>query len=220
MNFEPALDFLKKLSKNNNREWFEKNKPRYLEIKEQFEGFTADLLNELIKFDESLGGLEPKKLVFRIYRDVRFSKDKTPYKTNISAGFSSAGKGMGIPGYYVQIEPGNKSFIASGLYMPPPENVTKIRQEIDYNGESLLKILHEKKFKKNFGTFWNGDKLKTMPKGYPKDHPHIELLKLKSFMVEHSFKDSEVTDKKFLKTLADVMKSAKPLNDFLKESLA
>jgi uncharacterized protein (TIGR02453 family) len=220
MNFEPALDFLKKLSKNNNREWFEKNKPRYLEIKEQFEGFTSDVLNELVKFDESLGGLEPKKLVFRIYRDVRFSKDKTPYKTHVSAGFSSAGKGMGIPGYYVQIEPGNKSFVASGLYMPPPENVTKIRQEIDYNGDGLLKILHEKKFKKNFGTLWDGDKLKTMPKGYPKDHPHIELLKLKSFIVEHSFRDNEVIEKKFLKNLVEVMKSAKPLNDFLKESLA
>jgi uncharacterized protein (TIGR02453 family) len=219
MNFEPTLIFLKKLAKNNNREWFEKNKPHFLELKTDFEEFASDLLKELIKFDESLGNLDPKKLVFRIYRDIRFSKDKTPYKTNMSAGFSSAGKGTGVPGYYVQIEPGNKSFIASGLYLPSAEYLTKIRQEIDYNGDQLVKILSEKKFKKDFGKFWDEDKLKTMPKGYSKDHAHIELLKLKSFMVLHYFADAEVTDKKFLKNLASVMKTAKPLNDFLKEAI-
>lgn len=220
MNFDNTLDFLKKLSKNNNREWFEKNKPRYLEVKDHFEKFVDELLPELIKFDESLAGLNPKKLTFRIYRDIRFSKDKTPYKTHVSAGFSSSGKGTGIPGYYLQIEPGNKSILASGLYAPMPESLAKIRQEIDYNGDQLVKIFNQKKFKKHFGKFWDEDKLKTMPKGYPKDHPHIEWLKLKSFLVIHSFKDSEVTDKKFMKNLVDVMKSAKPLNDFLIEALA
>ena len=219
MDFENAFTFLKKLSRNNNREWFEKNKPRYIEIKEQFELFVENLLHEMIKFDESLAGLNPKKLTFRIYRDVRFSKDKTPYKTNVSAGFSSEGKGIAVPGYYLQIEPGNKSFLAAGLWMPIPENLTKIRQEIDYNGDLLGKISNEKKYKKKFTGFWDGDKLKTMPKGYPKDHPHIEWLKLKSFIVEHRFQDSEVTDKKFLKNLLDVAKSAKPLNDFLKQAL-
>ena len=219
MDFENAFTFLKKLSRNNNREWFEKNKPRYIEIKEQFELFVETLLHEMIKFDESLAGLNPKKLTFRIYRDVRFSKDKTPYKTTVSAGFSSAGKGIAVPGYYLQIEPGNKSFLAAGLWMPIPENLTKIRQEIDYNGDLLAKISNEKKYKKNFTGFWDGDKLKTMPKGYPKDHPHIEWLKLKSFIIEHHFKDSEVADKKFLKNLLDVAKSAKPLNDFLKQAL-
>ncbi len=219
MDFENAFTFLKKLSKNNNREWFEKNKPRYIEIKEQFELFVENLLHEMIKFDESLAGLNPKKLTFRIYRDVRFSKDKTPYKTHISAGFSAEGKGIAVPGYYLQIEPGNKSFLAAGLWMPIPENLTKIRQEIDYNGDLLGKITNEKKYKKNFTGFWDGDKLKTMPKGYPKDHPHIDWLKLKSFIVEHHFKDSEVVDKKSLKNLLDVAKSAKPLNDFLKQAL-
>jgi uncharacterized protein (TIGR02453 family) len=150
---------------------------------------------------------------------VRFSKDKTPYKTHVSAGFSSEGKGIAVPGYYLQIEPGNKSFLAAGLWMPIPENLTKIRQEIDYNGVLLAKITNEKKYKKNFAGFWDGDKLKTMPKGYPKDHPHIDWLKLKSFIVEHHFQDSEVTDKKFLKNLLDVAKSAKPMNDFLKQAL-
>jgi uncharacterized protein (TIGR02453 family) len=218
MDFENAFTFLKKLSRNNNREWFEKNKPGYIEIKEQFELFVETLLHEMIKFDESLAGLNPKKLTFRIYRDVRFSKDKTPYKTHVSAGFSSEGKGIAVPGYYLQIEPGN-SFLAAGLWMPIPENLTRIRQEIDYNGDLLAKITNEKKYKKNFNGFWDGDKLKTMPKGYPKDHPHIDWLKLKSFIVEHHFEDSEVTDKKFLKNLLDVAKSAKPMNDFLKQAL-
>src|SRR3990170_3163026 len=219
MDFENAFTFLRKLSRNNNREWFEKNKPRYIETKEQFELFVENLLHEMVKFDESLAGLNPKKLTFRIYRDVRFSKDKTPYKTHVSAGFSSEGKGIAVPGYYLQIEPGNKSVLAAGLWMPIPENLTKIRQEIDYNGDFLGKITNEKKYKKNFTAFWDGDKLKTMPKGYPKDHPHIDWLKLKSFIVEHHFQDSEVTDKKFLKILLDVAKSAKPMNDFLKQAL-
>ncbi|WP_276368895.1 DUF2461 domain-containing protein [Chryseolinea sp. H1M3-3] len=220
MDFEKTFEFLRKISRNNNRDWFEKNKPRYLEIKNEFELFIGELLHKMIQFDESLAGLDPKKLVFRIYRDIRFSKDKTPYKTFISAGLSAAGKGTGIPGYYLQIEPGNKTILAVGLYLPSAENLTKIRQEIDYNGDRLTEIANEKTFKKSFGTFWAEDKLKTMPKGYPKDHPHIELLKLKSFMVIRNFKDSEVTDKKFLSKLVDSMKSAKPLNDFLTEGLS
>ena len=220
MNFDNTLDFLKKLSRNNNREWFEKNKPRYLEIKGEFELFVTDVLQAMITFDESLVGLNPKKLTFRIYRDVRFSKDKTPYKTNVSAGISPGGKGMGVPGYYFQIEPGNKSMVAAGMYQPSPENLAKIRQEIDYNGEQLIEILKERKFKKTFGELWNEDKLKTMPKGYTPDHPHRDLLKLKSFMVLRSFADSEVTGKRFQKDLVDSMKSGKALNDFLTEGLA
>ena len=220
MNFDKAFTFLRKLSRNNNREWFEKNKPSYLEIKSEFELFVADLLHEMIPIDESLAGLDPKKLVFRIYRDIRFSKDKTPYKAHLSAGLSASGKGTGVPGYYFQIEPGNKSMIAAGLYLPSPENLAKIRQEIDYNGERLNAILNEKTFKKTFGKLWEEDKLKTMPKGYAKDHRYIEFLKLKSFLVLHSFSDSDVMDKKFLNKLVNAMKSAKPLNEFLTEGLS
>jgi uncharacterized protein (TIGR02453 family) len=219
MNFPNTLDFLKKLSRNNNREWFEKNKSRYLEIKDDFESFVSDVLHDMTAFDESLAGLNPKKLTFRIYRDVRFSKDKTPYKTNVSAGISPAGKGMGVPGYYFQIEPGNNSMVAAGMYQPSPENLAKIRQEIDYNGGHLVSVLQEKKFKKTFGELWNEDRLKTMPKGYQAEHPHSDLLKLKSFMVLRTFTDAEVIDKKFQKALIDTMKTGKSLNDFLTEGL-
>lgn len=216
---EIVLKFLKDIKKHNDRNWFEKNKQRYLEAKDFFEGFVGQTLDEIIKFDKSMASLEPKKMTFRIYRDVRFSKDKRPYKTNMGASFSVAGKGMGIPGYYLHVEPGNKSFIAAGLFMPDPEKLAKVRQEIDYSGDRLEKIMKDKKYKKYFNEFWDGDALKTAPKGYAKDHPHLNWLKLKSFIVEHTFTDKQVLDKKFYKTFADAAKAAKPLDDFLKEAI-
>lgn len=219
MKFESTLKFLNDLARHNNREWFEKNKSKYLEAKGDFETFVSDLLEKMIAFDESLAGLDAKKLTFRIYRDVRFSKDKKPYKKNMSAAFSSTGKGLGTPGYYFHLEPGNKSFVGIGMFMPVPENLAKIRQEIDYSGAKLEKVFKERKFKKNFAKFWDDDKLKTAPKGYAKDHSYVEWLKLKSFIVTHEFTDKEAMDKKFMKNLIDVMKSGKPLNDFLKEAI-
>jgi uncharacterized protein (TIGR02453 family) len=219
MNLSLILKFLKDIKKNNDREWFEKNKHRYAEAKEQFEALVGSMLEEMIAFDDSLTGLEPKKLVFRIYRDVRFSKDKRPYKTNFGAGFSAAGKGMGKPGYYLQIEPGN-SFAAVGLFQPVPEILAQVRQEIDYNGDKLKKIVNEKKFKTNFEKFWDEDALKSAPKGYAKDHPYAHWLRLKSFVVTHNFTDTEVTDAKFPKQALAILRSGKPLNDFLNEAIA
>ena len=220
MNFDLIFKFLKDISKNNDRVWFEKNKPKYLAAKDEFDSFVAALLEELIRFDGSLHGLNPKKLTFRIYRDVRFSKDKRPYKTNMGASFSATGKGMGRPGYYLHIEPGNKSFIAGGLYMPEPEILSKIRQEIDYNGKGLNKIMNDKKFEKDFAAFWDEDKLKRAPKGYAEDHPFIDWIKLKSFITTRMLTDKEVKDKKFLRQLAGLAKSLKPLNDYLSEAMA
>jgi uncharacterized protein (TIGR02453 family) len=220
MDFEIAFQFLKKIAKNNNREWFEKNKAHYLDLKSSFEQFVLDLLEEMIKFDESLAGLDPKKLLFRIYRDVRFSKDKRPYKHNLSAAFSSAGKGMEKPGYYFHVEPGDKSFVAIGLYAPPVENLARVRQEIDYNGDRLTKIFKDRSFKKYFSDFWLEDSLKTMPKGYSKDHPYIKWLKLKSFVVMHQFTDKQVMDKKFMKQLTAVLKEGKSINNFLNDAVA
>jgi uncharacterized protein (TIGR02453 family) len=219
MNFKKTFDFLKKLSKQNNREWFERNKEQYLSIKTDFEIFVADVLEGVIEIDERLANLDPKKLTFRIYRDIRFSKDKTPYKTFLSAGISRAGKGTGVPGYYFQIEPGNKSMLAAGLWLPEAESLSRIRQEIDYNGDQLKGLTLSAKFKKQFGDLWEGDKLKTMPKGYAKDHPHIQYLRLKSFLVMTTFTDAEINSGKFHKTLVNAMKTAKPLIDFLDEAL-
>lgn len=219
MDFNTVIKFLKSIAKNNNREWFEKNKSKYLEAKLTFEDFLEALHKELVLFDESLAALNPRKQGFRIYRDVRFSKDKRPYKVNMGAGFSEHGKMDQEPGYYIHIEPG-KSFIAGGLYMPDAENLSKIRQEIDYNTETFLKILNDKKFKKLFPSLDDFDSLKTAPKGYPKDHPHINLLKHKSFIVSYYFNDKEVLDKKFARKAAEVAKVLKPLNGFLKAAMA
>lgn len=219
MDLKIILSFLKAIAKNNNRGWFEKNKPTYLQAKLSFEDFLEAFHTELLTFDESLAGLNPRKQGFRIYRDVRFSKDKRPYKVNMGAGFSPHGKMDQEPGYYIHIEPG-KSFIAGGLYMPDAGNLSKIRQEIDYNADVFLKILNAKKFRNLFPALDDFDKLKTAPKGYPKDHPHIDLLKNKSYVVSHQFTDPEVLDKKFAKKAAEVAKVLKPFNDFLKEAMA
>ncbi len=216
---EPILKFLKVIAKNNNREWFEKNKPKYLEVKKHFEDFLEALHTELLTFDESLASLNPRKQGFRIYRDVRFSKDKRPYKVNMGAGFSAHGKMDQEPGYYIHIEPG-KSFVAGGIYMPDAEKLAKIRQEIDYNSKGFLKILNDKKFKKIFPSLDDFDRLKTAPKGYAKDHPHLDLLKNKSYVVSHRFTDAEVTSKAFVKKIAETCKTLKPLNAFIVEAIA
>jgi uncharacterized protein (TIGR02453 family) len=217
---ENILKFLKALAKNNNREWFEKNKEKYLEAKNGFDEFLDVFHKDLVKIDENLATLNPRKAAFRIYRDVRFSKDKSPYKTNMGAGFSPNGKMEFEPGFYIHIQPGDKSFIAGGLYMPNPEQLSKVRQEIDYNADRLLKILNEKKFKSLFKGLDANDKLKLVPKGYAKDHPHIDLLKNKSFVVSHMFKDSEVANKNFGKKAIEACKLIKPLNDYLSEAIA
>ena len=144
MDLKTILTFLKAIAKNNNREWFEMNKSKYLDSKKHFEDFLEAFHKELLMFDESLASLNPRKQGFRIYRDVRFSKDKRPYKVNMGAGFSAHGKMDQEPGYYIHIEPG-KSFVAGGIYMPDAERLSKIRQEIDYNSTAFLKILNDKK---------------------------------------------------------------------------
>ncbi|MGC4021158.1 MAG: DUF2461 domain-containing protein [Cyclobacteriaceae bacterium] len=220
MNSKLILKFLKDIAKNNNREWFEKNKPVYLEAKLSFEDFLQELHKELVKIDQGLATLNPRKLGFRIYRDIRFSKDKRPYKTNMGAGFSPNGKMEQEPGFYIHLEPGNKSMIAGGMYMPSPENLAKIRQEIDYNPKGILKILNDKEFKKYFDGLSDWDRVKTAPKGYPKDHPQIELLKNKSFTVSHVFTDKEIADPKFVKKISTIAKSINKLNGYLRSAVA
>ena len=218
MDFPQILKFLSALKKHNDRTWFEKNKEQYLLAKDNFEIFITRFLNELIKFNPELAGLNPKKLPFRIYRDVRFSKDKSPYKINMGAGISPGGKMMQEAGYYIHVEPG-RCFIAGGMYMPDTDNLKKIRQEIDYNGDKLEKIFKDKTFKKWYQGFDDFDKMKTAPKGYAKDHPRLDWIKHRTFIVSHPFSDTEVKDKKFLKKLVDASKAMKPFNEFLREAM-
>lgn len=219
MDVPHILKFLQSLAKHNDRDWFEKNKGAYLKAKDDFEELVGKLLVELIRFNPELAALNPKKLPFRIYRDVRFSKDKSPYKINMGAGFSPNGKLVQEPGYYLHLQPGG-SFFAGGIYMPEPDKLSKIRQEIDYNGNAIEKILKDKSFRKWFKGLDDFDKLKTVPKGYAKDHPRLDLLKHKSFIVTHNFSDAEVKNKNFIKQVSAVAKAIKPLNSFLKEAIS
>ena len=220
MNIEFILKFLKDLARHNDREWFEKNRPRYLEAKQEFEGVVETVLKELVKFDPKLEGLEARKLPFRIFRDVRFSKDKRPYKIHMGAGFSPNGKLVQEPGYYLHLQPGDKSFVAGGIYEPDAANLSKIRQEIDYNAGGLKNILTAKPFRKWFDGFDDYDRLKTSPKGYPKDHPHIEWLKHKSFIVSVALTDKQVTDRSFVRTVSNACRNIKPLNDYIRDAIS
>lgn len=209
-----TMKFLKDLKDNNNREWFADNKPRYEEAKEEFEAFIAELIKNIARFDPLIAEVNPKKAIFRIYRDVRFSKDKSPYKINFGAHFSgSPSKIHDRAGYYLQIQPGN-NFLGGGAYLPPTEWLNKIRQEIDYNTQEFKKVLNSASFKKYFGEL-QGDKLKTVPKGYPKDHPELELLKFKSYLAMNSCDDKLVTSDDFLKHATSAFKAIKPFDDFL-----
>ncbi|HRS38292.1 MAG: DUF2461 domain-containing protein [Bacteroidia bacterium] len=210
--------FLKALKKNNNRDWFNDHKSEYENAKDNVLGFIQELVVAFSTFDSSLRGLEAKDCLFRIYRDTRFSKDKTPYKTNLGASINAGGKKSMGPGYYVHLEPGG-SFIAGGIWMPPADEVKKIRQEIDYNGKDLKKVLTKPSFKKAFGGLSREHALKTAPKGYPKDHPDIELLKLNSFIVWKNVSDKDILGPKSIKTLTTLGKEMKPLMDFLKTAL-
>lgn len=214
-----SIDFLKKIKTYNNRDWFEKNKNLYLAAKDDVEKNLDEILSGIRTFDKRIKTeLTAKKCMFRIYRDVRFSKDKRPYKNNLGASISPGGKMANAPGYYIHIEPG-KTFIAGGMWMPPAPDLAKIRQEIDYNYKEFSKIISEKNFKKVFKKLDEDDKLVNVPKGYPKDHKAVEFLKLKSFIVVGTILEKDVLSKNFVKTAIAICKTMKPLNDFLQRAI-
>jgi uncharacterized protein (TIGR02453 family) len=208
-----TFEFLKKLTKNNNREWFNENKPLYTESQENVISFLEGLIKEMGQFDESLSKIDAKKALFRIYRDTRFSKDKIPYKTNFGASLGM-GKGSQKGGYYLHIEPG-KSFLAGGIYMPESSVLKELRKEISLYGSDFLKILENKDFKKYFPELDQEDKLKKIPQGFEKEDPMAEHLKLKNFIGVYNLKDEEVLDKNAAENLTKIFKLLQPLNDFL-----
>ncbi len=209
-----TLKFLKELSKNNNKEWFEKNRKRYENSQTEIKAFIAEWIKNYGKKDESIAHLDPKKCIFRINRDVRFSSDKSPYKNNLGAYLTKGGKNTNLAGFYLHIQPG-ECFFGAGNYMPMPEQLAKIRQEIDYNFSDFKKIISSKKFKDLFGDLHTENKLKRAPKGYEEDNEAIEYLKLKGFTVFHKLKDEEITSKDLVKTITELSVTVKPFIDFL-----
>ena len=213
-----TLQFLKTIKKNNNKEWFNKNRTKYENAKQDYLAFVTEVLLGLKLKDKTLHLLEPKQCVFRINRDVRFSKNKDPYKTNFGASFSKGGKKIDCAGYYFHLEPG-ASFIAGGYWMPMAPELKKIRQEIDYSFKEFKSILLAKKFKLNFGGLSESEKLARPPKGYEIDHPAIEYLKLKSFVVSMQISDKEVLDKNLVKKVISNFELLMPLIHFMNKAV-
>jgi uncharacterized protein (TIGR02453 family) len=216
---QKTLDFIDLLKQNNNREWFLEHKELYQAAYDNILQFTAEVLKELSKIDPLVDAhTDPKKCVMRIYRDIRFSKDKTPYKHWIGIHKLSQGKYAGGIGYYLHIEPGH-SFVGGGYWMPEGEHVKRIRQEIDYNATDFKAIVDAPNFKKIFGEFRKQEQLKTIPNGYDVDNENIDLLKLKSFAAVHQLKDAELKQKDIAITIANVFKELYPLLGFLQHAI-
>jgi len=214
MSLTPSLlAFLLDLKSNNSREWFASNKPVYADLKENFEEFVSILIEEFGEF-ENLVGVQVKNCTYRINRDVRFTKNKDPYKTWFSASFSEGGRKSGFMDYYLHIEPNGKSFLGGGMYNPSPEQIAKYRQEIDYNADSLRKIINQKQFVQAYGQA-QGESLKNIPKGFDALHPDADLLKVKTMFFWHHFTDDEVTSNHFVDLVIGKAKLLKPYLDFL-----
>lgn len=214
-----SLDFLKQLKCNNNRDWMQAHKDLYQNAKGEFTGFVSQLLTKLVLIDQGLNGLEAKKCIFRVNRDIRFSKDKKPYKENFGAFMVEGGKQSGNAGYYLHLEPGNNSFIAGGVHTPTTEKLSQIRQEIDYNPAELKNIVERPAFLQSFGIL-QGDKLKRMPKGYEISHPNAELLKLKSFLAIKNVTDSDVLNDAFFENALKTFSEIVPLNEYLNVAMS
>ena len=215
-----TLTFLEKLSKNNNKEWFEANRKMYEAAKQDFLQLTQNILLKVGKWDESITHLEPKNCVFRINRDVRFSKNKDPYKNNMGMSIAKGGKKINTAGYYFHLQP-NACFVGGGFYMPMGDDFKKIRQEIDYNFTDFNKILKAK----NFATIYKKleeskeYKLSRPPKGYDDSNPAIEFLKLKCFVATVPLTTENVLDKNVEKTIETHFKALHPLIQFINNAL-
>lgn len=212
-----TLQFLVDLKNNNNREWFHANKKSYEAVKSNLQPIVSEIIERLGQLDKGIANLKPKDCMFRINRDIRFSKNKMPYKTNIGAYFAPGGKKSNNSGYYLHIEP-NNHFVAGGMYMPPSPILKKIRQEIDYNTADFQAIITHPDFKNYFGEL-QGRQLKTAPKGYPRNHPQIELLRFKDYIVSKSLTDGQIKSTNLVDIVMKHFHVMKPLNDFLCQAI-
>lgn len=216
MNFKALFDFLNDLSSNNNKIWFDENRSKYEILKVEFQSIVGKLISSIGEFDSEIRTLEVKNCVFRINKDVRFSKDKAPYKTNFGTYFAKGGKKSIYGGYYLHLEP-NKSFLATGVWMPLPENLKSIRQEIDYNFDNFQEIMAKPNFLKYFNNL-PLQKTKNVPKGYENSNPAAEYLKNKSFILSINLEDS-VFDENFIKNITKKCLEFKPFLDFINHAI-
>lgn len=217
LSMKDILDFLKDLEANNSREWFDQNRDRYDATRKQFLVVAEQLIHEIRQFDDEVPALNPKDCVFRIFRDVRFSKDKLPYKSNYGCYIARGGKKSGFAGYYLHIQPG-ECFLSGGIYMPLPEYLQAIRQEIYYHPQNYIDLIEDEEFKSTY-TLEYSDKLKTAPKGYPKDWEHLDLIKNRNYAFGHRVEEKELLAADFLEKAIDVFKIIYPLNRYLNKAV-
>jgi uncharacterized protein (TIGR02453 family) len=210
-----TISFLKKLSANNNREWFNKNKSLYLDAHQNMCSFVDALIVEMNKHD-NIENESGRKSLYRIYSDVRFSKDKSPYNPRFAFSLQRATKLL-RGGYYVNVSPGN-SFMAAGFFGPNPDDLKKIRLDISYNYQDWNRIIKSNKINDNFGGLV-GEKVPTSPRGFQIDHPAIDLLRQKQFILKHKFSDKEVISDSFIKDLNNLFKSVRPFFNYMSEVL-
>ncbi|MBS1732364.1 MAG: DUF2461 domain-containing protein [Bacteroidetes bacterium] len=214
-----VLKFLKDLSRNNNKPWFDAHRKEYENAKTAFHDSLTKVIKGIAGFDKPIGLLQAKDCTFRINRDVRFSKNKDPYKNNMGGYFNKDGKKGRGAGYYMHVQPG-ESFIAGGIWMPEPDVLAKIRQEIDYNFDEWKKITGTASFRNNFPkAFESGEKLSRPPKGYEPDNPAIHFIKMKSYVITRSFSDKEITSAGFEQEVVKTFKVMKPVIDFINRSI-
>ncbi|NQU84751.1 MAG: DUF2461 domain-containing protein [Mariniphaga sp.] len=214
---ENILKFLSGLNKNNNREWFNDNRKQYEESRDKMLFYTEVFINEIRKFDADIPVVNPKECLFRIFRDVRFSKDKRPYKINMGSFIAKGGRKSMRAGYYFHIEP-DGNFVGGGIYMPPAKPLKAIRTSIFENPDEYIKLIENKKFKKIFTEF-HGEKLKTAPKGFPKDFEYINLLLPKSYAFGHQLDESIVVGNDFIKETVNIYTELAPINKYLNNAL-
>jgi uncharacterized protein (TIGR02453 family) len=214
---EQVLQFLHELAENNNREWFEANRSRYTQSREKMLFLTDVLINEIRKFDSEIAPLNPKDCLFRIFRDVRFSKDKRPYKTNFGSFIAPGGRKSGHAGYYFHIEPSG-SFVGGGIYMPPAAPLKAIRKQIERHPEEFLGIINNPDFKSIFPEMMD-HQLKTAPKGFAKDHPQIHLLRYKSFAFSARLDNEVLISGDFIGEAVKAYRELHKANTFLNEAI-
>jgi uncharacterized protein (TIGR02453 family) len=215
-----TLNFLKALKKNNHKVWFDENRDKYISAKNDFEKLVNEILQKIVLFDPDMKGLEAKNCMFRINRDVRFSKNKTPYKINISAYFSKGGKKSINAGYYFHLQPGENSFAGGGLWNPDAPELKKLRQEIDYCLPEFKKIIQAPAFKKNFIELEHDEDrmLVNVPKGYDKEDPAAEFLRMKSFVATKPILDSSLLSPNLAGEIATAFKALMPVIQFMNRS--
>ncbi len=215
LHLETALGFLSRLAKNNNKPWFEAHRDEYETSMAQFETLVGTLIEGMSRL-EDLQDLTPKDCIMRIYRDVRFSRDKSPYKTGFGAGITSGGRKSGRMGYHLHLGPHGATMVAGGLWDPEPEQLSRFRDAILKDPAPFTRILGAAAFRKHFGQV-TGDSLKTVPKGYPADHPQVELLRRKQVCVSETFPDPLVSSAEFPRAALESMKAMKPFVDYLND---